>query len=73
MSRVLVLLITRRFQICFTSVSKRIFDGQFGVIHSNKSQNYRLSTMASFQEGNLRGLITTDIMARGLIFLILLM
>jgi ATP-dependent RNA helicase RhlE len=41
------------------------FDGQFGVIHSNKSQNY-LSTMASFQEGNLRGLITTDIMARGL-------
>jgi ATP-dependent RNA helicase RhlE len=36
------------------------FDGQFGVI---KSQNYRLSTMASFQEGNLRGLITTDIMA----------
>jgi ATP-dependent RNA helicase RhlE len=36
------------------------------VIHSNKSQNYRLSTMASFQEGNLRGLITTDIMARGL-------
>jgi ATP-dependent RNA helicase RhlE len=35
------------------------------VIHSNKSQNYRLS-MASFQEGNLRGLITTDIM-RGLI------
>ena len=42
------------------------FEGQFGVIHSNKSQNYRLSTMAAFQEGNLRGLITTDIMARGL-------
>jgi ATP-dependent RNA helicase RhlE len=42
------------------------FEDQFGVIHSNKSQNYRLSTMASFQEGNLRGLITTDIMARGL-------
>jgi ATP-dependent RNA helicase RhlE len=35
------------------------FEDQFGVIHSNKSQNYRLSTMASFQEGNLRGLITT--------------
>jgi ATP-dependent RNA helicase RhlE len=42
------------------------FEGQFGVIHSNKSQNYRLSTMAEFQSGNLRGLITTDIMARGL-------
>ena len=42
------------------------FEGEFGVIHSNKSQNYRLSTMASFQEGQLRGIITTDIMARGL-------
>jgi len=42
------------------------FEGEFGVIHSNKSQNYRLNTMASFQEGVLRGIITTDIMARGL-------
>lgn len=39
---------------------------QFGVIHSNKSQNYRLNTMASFQAGELRGIITTDVMARGL-------
>lgn len=43
-----------------------LFPEQFGVIHSNKSQNYRLNTMANFKEGNLRGLITTDIMARGL-------
>lgn len=42
------------------------FPEQFGVIHSNKSQNYRLNTMAAFQRGELRGLITTDIMARGL-------
>jgi ATP-dependent RNA helicase RhlE len=42
------------------------FPGQFGVIHSNKTQNYRLQTMASFQKGDLRGLITTDVMARGL-------
>jgi ATP-dependent RNA helicase RhlE len=42
------------------------FSGQFGVIHSNKSQNYRLSTMASFQAGELRGIVTTDVMARGL-------
>lgn len=42
------------------------FPGQFGVIHSNKSQNYRLLTMADFQNGDLRGLITTDVMARGL-------
>ncbi len=33
------------------------FQGQFGVIHSNKSQNYRLSTMASFQEGIFAALL----------------
>ncbi len=42
------------------------FQGQFGVIHSNKSQNYRLNTLAAFQQGDLKGIITTDIMARGL-------
>lgn len=45
---------------------EEIFPGQFGVIHSNKSQNYRLNTMASFQSGELRGIVTTDVMARGL-------
>lgn len=39
---------------------------QFGVIHSNKSQNYRLQTMATFQAGIIRGIVTTDVMARGL-------
>ncbi len=42
------------------------FGEQFGVIHSNKSQNYRLNTMASFQAGEIRGIVTTDVMARGL-------
>ena len=42
------------------------FPEQLGIIHSNKSQNYRLNTMASFQKGELRGLVTTDVMARGL-------
>lgn len=42
------------------------FPGQFGVIHSNKSQNFRLRTMEEFTNNELRGIITTDIMARGL-------
>lgn len=42
------------------------FGEQFGVIHSNKSQNYRLNTMAAFQAGEIRGIVTTDVMARGL-------
>ncbi|MBA5793218.1 DEAD/DEAH box helicase [Flavobacterium sp. xlx-214] len=42
------------------------FPNEFGVIHSNKTQNYRLNTMELFQNGELRGLVTTDVMARGL-------
>ena len=45
---------------------EEIYPEQFGVIHSNKSQNYRLNTMASFQNGEIRGIVTTDVMARGL-------
>ena len=43
-----------------------IYPDEFGVIHSNKSQNFRLRTMESFSNDELRGIITTDIMARGL-------
>ena len=39
-----------------------------GVIHSNKSQNYRLDIVENFDQGNLRILIATDIIARGLDF-----
>lgn len=66
MSRVLVFVNNKKISDMVHERIEEDFEGEFGVIHSNKSQNYRLSTMASFQEGNLRGLITTDIMARGL-------
>ncbi|MDA3821984.1 MAG: DEAD/DEAH box helicase [Bacteroidales bacterium] len=36
------------------------------VIHSNKSQNYRLRSIKQFEEGTNRILVTTDVMARGL-------
>ena len=66
MSRVLIFVNNKKISDMLHVRIDEDFVDQFGVIHSNKSQNYRLSTMASFQEGNLRGLITTDIMARGL-------
>ncbi|MRX67220.1 DEAD/DEAH box helicase [Flavobacterium resistens] len=66
MSRVLVFVNNKKISDMLFNRIDELFEGQFGVIHSNKSQNYRLSTMAEFQEGNLRGLITTDVMARGL-------
>lgn len=66
MSRILVFVNNKKISDMLHDRIEAEFEGQFGIIHSNKSQNYRLNTMASFQEGNLRGLITTDVMARGL-------
>lgn len=42
------------------------FPGECNVIHSNKTQNYRLNSIKEFTEGSIRILISTDVMARGL-------
>lgn len=47
---------------------EEFYPEQFGVIHSNKSQNYRLRVMDEFRRDEIRGIVTTDIMARGLDF-----
>jgi len=36
------------------------------VVHSNKSQNYRIRSIKEFDAGKSRVLVTTDVMARGL-------
>lgn len=42
------------------------FGDESCIIHSNKSQNYRLRSIREFDEGKNRILFTTDVMARGL-------
>ena len=42
------------------------FPDQTGVIHSNKTQNFRLKVLKQFTDGEIRMLIATDIIARGL-------
>ncbi len=42
------------------------FPGQVGVLHSNKSQNFRINALKHFEEGVYRMLVTTDLIARGL-------
>ena len=37
-----------------------------GVIHSNKSQNFRFDTVQKFQSGSIRVLIATDLISRGI-------
>ncbi len=65
-SRVLIFANNKKTVDLIANSIEEIYPEQFGVIHSNKSQNYRLNTMASFQAGDLRGIVTTDVMARGL-------
>ncbi len=55
----------RHADYLFTKIDA-LFPEEFDVIHSNKSQNYRLRAMKSFENQEKRGLITTDVMARGL-------
>ena len=66
MGRVLVFVNNKRTADLVMEALEEDYPEQFGVIHSNKSQNYRLNTMASFQNGEIRGIVTTDVMARGL-------
>jgi ATP-dependent RNA helicase RhlE len=40
--------------------------GKMQLIHSNKSQNTRINAFNAFKDGELRILITTDVMARGI-------
>jgi len=42
------------------------FYGDCCVIHSNKTQNYRLRSIEQFRNGDNRILVATDVMARGL-------
>jgi ATP-dependent RNA helicase RhlE len=44
------------------------FSSEICVIHSNKTQNYRIRSIRQFDEGKNRILLATDVMARGLDF-----
>ena len=48
------------------SILEEEFGSNVGVIHANKSQNYRIRTIEEFEEGKSRILIATDVIARGL-------
>lgn len=66
MDRVLIFVNNKKTADLVHTAIEETFPEQFGIIHSNKSQNYRLNTMAAFQNNELKGIVTTDVMARGL-------
>ena len=65
-SKVLVFTSTKKLADALYDELSPKFDGQIGLIHSNKSQNNRFDTLRSFKENEIPILIATDIVARGL-------
>ncbi|NJB85838.1 ATP-dependent RNA helicase RhlE [Lewinella marina] len=64
--RVLVFTPGKRFADLLADQLEEAFPGQVGVIHGNKSQNYRFNSLERFQSGEHRMLIATDLVSRGL-------
>jgi ATP-dependent RNA helicase RhlE len=66
MTKVLVFADSKRqADLLFDSMDE-LFPNGVGIIHSNKSQNYRFGSLRAFASGQSRILIATDLVARGL-------
>lgn len=65
-SKVLIFTKSRKIADRLFDLIDAHFTEQFGIIHSNKSQNYRFSSLRNFQNETHRGLIATDLVSRGL-------
>lgn len=66
MNKVLVFVDSKRGADRLLELIDKSFPDLIGVIHSNKSQNYRINSLRQFESGNHRILIATDVAARGL-------
>ncbi len=65
-SKVLVFAPNKRNADRLFECVKEEFPSQSCVIHSNKTQNYRMRSIEQFNKGEKRILIATDVIARGL-------
>ncbi|MTE25406.1 DEAD/DEAH box helicase [Winogradskyella ouciana] len=65
-SRVLIFVAYKKMADRLFDQLEELFPGDSCVIHSNKTQNYRLRSIEQFSEGEHRLLVATDVMARGL-------
>ncbi len=64
--KVLVFVSNKRKADLVFELLQESYGEEAAVIHSNKSQNYRVRSIKQFDEGKNRILVTTDVMARGL-------
>lgn len=66
MRKVLVFVSSKKIADRLYESMSEFYLSELAVIHSNKSQNYRFRSISQYDEGKVRILIATDIMARGL-------
>ena len=56
----------KKSDLIFSLLGEKGLESEIGVVHSNKSQNYRLRTIEDFDRESFRILISTDVTARGI-------
>jgi len=64
--KVLVFVSSKKIADRLYETMSEFYLSELAVIHSNKSQNYRFRSINQYDEGKVRILIATDIIARGL-------
>ncbi|MEP2510367.1 MAG: DEAD/DEAH box helicase [Reichenbachiella sp.] len=64
--KVLVFISAKKLADRLFDAVEDVFGSDVCIIHSNKSQNYRLRSVEEFDNGTKRILIATDVIARGL-------
>lgn len=64
--KILVFVPNKKSADLLFTVLDDIFGSEVAVIHSNKTQNYRIRSIEDFNAEKTRILVTTDVMARGL-------
>jgi ATP-dependent RNA helicase RhlE len=65
-NKVLVFVSNKKSADRLFDVIQEVYESDACVIHSNKTQNYRIRSIRQFEEGENRVLVSTDVMARGL-------
>jgi len=64
--KVLIFVPNKRSADRLFGVMQEIYDNDLCIIHSNKTQNYRIRSLRQFNVGAKRIMIATDVIARGL-------
>ncbi len=65
-SKVLVFLSSKKHADKVYEMLDEMYGPEMAILHSNKSQNYRIRSLEQFAKGEKRILIATDVMARGI-------